>query len=98
MQRITATLARDVPNGARVAVEAHAARASVGERLHFVWDMIACDAPMASLKFVLDAARRPLSDRPGTDFDKIYGLPRFLRFEQQQPRMQVRVDLFEGVY
>ncbi len=72
MQRITAMLTRQVPDGARVAVQAHAARASVGERLHFIWDMVSCDAPFSSLKFVLDAARRPLSDEPGTDFEKVH--------------------------
>ena len=73
MQRITAMLTRQVPDGARVAVQAHAARASVGERLHFIWDMVSCDAPFSSLKFVLDAARRPLSDEPDTDFEKVHG-------------------------
>ncbi len=96
MQRIASTMKRDTLEATKVALETHVARASTGNPLHFVWDMVSTDAKFGCLKYVLDAARPPLCDRP--DFEKVNGLPRRLRFEARKKRTPTEMDVFEGVY
>lgn len=96
MERISSSMKRDAPDAVRVALEAHVARSSFGNPLHFVWDIVGTEAPFKDLKYILDAARPPLSERP--DFEEIYGLPRHLTFSTQKMREPTEMNLFEGVY
>ena len=98
MQRISSSMKRDVPDAIKVALEAHAARASTGNSLHFVWDVVGTDAKFGCLKYILDAARPPLCDRPDHEFEQIYGLPRHLTFVSQKRRIPIDMNMFEGVY
>jgi len=94
MHRISSSMGRDA--GVKVMMEAHAARASTGNPLHFVWDVVGTEAGFGCLKFILDAARAPLCDRP--DFEETHGLPRYLKFAAQKRRVPIATDMFEGVY
>ena len=58
--------------------------------------MVTCDAEFESLKYILDAKRPPLKD--AADFEKTYGLPRFLSFAPRKQRKPNRMNVFEGVY
>ena len=97
MQRIASNMTtRDTLAATKVVLETHAARASTGSPLLFVWDMVTVEAKFGCLKYVLDAARPPLCDCP--DFEKINGLPRYLRFENRKKRVPVEMNVFDGIY
>lgn len=66
--------------------------------LSFVFDFIACTREWQHLRFVLDAARRPLPDIPDNDFYECYGLPRRLRFTAYEKRQTRQSDWWADLY
>ena len=97
MHRMASSMGRSAARDAyKIALESHAARASLGKPLLFVWDLVACDAPYGCLKYVLDAARPPMRERP--DFESVHGLGQYLKFEMRKRRVPVETDMFEKVY
>ena len=98
MERLAKAMSRSQDREARaIAFEAHAS--TVGRNpMHFVWDLVTCDAPYTSLKYVRDALQPPSRDTP--DFEKRFGLKRHLTFEPRQilNKKPLPVDLFQGVY
>ena len=65
--------------------EATASRFYTDQHLQFVYDIVTPDTCFANLKYVLDAARKPLSDT--SIFEEVYGLPRRLIFKRAEPRV-----------
>ena len=58
-----------------------------GHKLSFVYDFMACAAGFGSIRYVLDAARKPLrEDLDEEDFAAMYGIPRRLRFKHAAAR------------
>ena len=96
MNKISSSMKRDAPDGVRIALKAHEARATTGNPLRFVWDVVGTDAKLDSMKYVLDAAREPLVDIP--DFEQVYGMPRYLTFVTKKQRTPIETNLFEGIY
>ena len=67
----------------------------VGKKLHFVYDLVGCESPFDSLRFVVDAVRPP---QTRASFERDFGLPRFLAFEKYNERPAASVDFRHGVY
>ena len=67
----------------------------LGKKVLFVYNIVANDADFDTLRFTLDAVRPP---RSSALFEKLYGLPRFLQFEQSARRAPESVDMLAGIY
>ena len=65
--------------------EATAARFYTHQHLQFVYDIVSSDTCFDNMKYVLDAARKPLIDI--SIFEEVYGLPRRLVFKRAEPRV-----------
>ena len=70
-----------------------------GTKLSFVYDFVAGAADFSSLKYTLDAARKPLSsDLDDEDFAALYGISRLLRFKRAVPRKVWQHDVWTDIY
>lgn len=97
MQKLTNKMTQSNTSGVyKAALESNSNRSVLGNPLHFVYDIVGAETRFEALKYVLDAAQPPL--RNDTNFEKIYGLPRHLRFQMKTTRVGVDVDIFESVY
>ena len=75
--------------------EVTAARFYTAQHLQFVYDIVSPDTSFDNLKYVLDAARKPLSDT--SNFAEVYGLPRLLVFKRAEARVS-KPPKWWGVY
>ena len=80
----------------QTAIECNASRTVIGYPLLFVYDIVGVDTKFKDLKYILDAAHPPLKD--STHFEKIYGLPRLLKFHVRTKRQPVDANMFANVY
>ena len=72
---------------------------SRGAKLSFVYDFVSGKADFSSLKYTLDAARKPLrTDLSEEDFTALYGISRRLAFKPSAPRKQWQHDAWADVY
>ena len=70
-----------------------------GARLSFVYDFVSGKAAFSSLKYTLDAARKPLrTDLGDEDFTALYGISRRLAFKPAEPRKRWQQDAWTNVY
>ena len=67
----------------------------VGKPLLFMFDLVGCDSDFDSLRFVVDAARPPHS---AANFERDFGLPRYLIFEKHNERPAMCMDFWRGIY
>ena len=80
------------------------ADASIGYRLRrrmpvsFVYDMVRCTLSFDALRFVSDAGRPPLGNMPDEDFERLYSIPRRLRFRSNAMREPSPSDWWSEVY
>ena len=65
--------------------EVTAARFYTAQHLQFVYDIVSPDTSFDNMKYVLDAARKPLLDT--SNFEEVYGLPRLLVFKRAAARV-----------
>ena len=63
--------------------------------LLFVYDLIGRDSNFDSLRFVMDAVRPP---KTSANFEKDFGLPRYLTFEKHSERPRDPIDFWSGIY
>ena len=81
----------------RAVRETTAARLYCAAPLLFVYDIVTPETPFSELKYVLDAARRPLEDTP--HFRETYGLEARLRFKRAEEHRAPRCeDWWSAVY
>jgi hypothetical protein len=68
--------------------------------LLFVYDVLECSGGFASLRFVCDAQRPPLTRlaSPTESFEKVFGLPRSLTFTPSHDRAPLPLDWWSGIY
>ena len=69
-----------------------------GTKLSFVYDFVTGSADFTSLKYTLDAARKPLRDLDDDDFAALYGISRRLRFKLAAPRKPWQHDVWTDIY
>jgi hypothetical protein len=80
------------------------ARANVAVNLHtrshllFVYDVISLVGKPGQLKFVMDAARYPLTDLDDDEFEIVYGLPKRLSFKMAEARPCIKQDWWSALY
>jgi hypothetical protein len=94
MMKLTKQPMRQCQETARANV---AANLSTKSHLLFVYDVINCVDKLSQLKFVLDAARYPLTDLDD-EFEMVYGLPKRLSFTRAEPRTSVKQDWWSALY
>ena len=97
MERLTSHMNRNdvaaASDAARVYTHLHR---RLGKKVLFVYDLVAAnDSDFDTLRFTLDAVRPP---RSSALFEKLYGLPRYLKFEKSSRRAPASVDMWEGIY
>ena len=81
----------------RAVRETTAARLHCATPLLFVYDIVTPETPFRDLKFVLDAARKPLEDI--SHFLEAYGLEAHLRFKKAEEHRAPRCeDWWSSVY
>ena len=96
MERLTKHMNRNDHISAAHAVSEHTYfQKRVGKPLLFVYDVISSDAEFSSLRFTVDAVRPPDTS---AKFEKLYGIPRLLKFEMASDRPSVPVDFWCGIY
>jgi hypothetical protein len=68
--------------------------------LLFVYDVIDCSGGFASLHFVCDAQRHPLTRlaSPTESFEEVFGMPRNLKFTPGEEQAPFPLDWWSGVY
>ena len=96
MERLSNHMSRNDSAGASLAARAHAGfHTHAGNKLLFVYEVVAVDSEFTSLRFVLDAVRPPFTSAA---IEKVYGLPRYLQFERSSERAAESVDIWSGIY
>ena len=97
MQKLEKEMTKANTSGVyQTAIECNASRTVIGYPLLFVYDIVGVDTKFKDLKYILDAAHPPLKD--STHFEKIYGLPRLLKFHVRTKRQPVDANMFANVY
>ena len=96
MARLTKYMNKNDPGRATGVARDHAGlHRRLGKKLLFVYDLVGCDSTFDSLRFVIDAARPP---QTSANFDKDFGIPRYLTFEKHSDRPPVDTDFWHGIY
>ena len=96
MERLTKYMNKNDPGRASIAARDYAGfHRRVGKKLLFVYDLIGCDSSFESLRFVIDAVRPP---KTSDNFEKDFGLPRYLTFEKHSDWPPVSIDFWSGIY
>ena len=96
MERLTKYMNKNDPGRATGAARDYAGfHRRLGKKLLFAYDLIGCDSTFDSLRFVIDAVRPP---HTSANFEKDFGLPRYLTFEKHSDRPPDPTDFWYGIY